>query len=176
MSYVNPWEVGFGPSIREDRKLLEYYEEKGGLVFTEFNTTQSMAGRLRALDAIRFPQLEKGIYQSAGNYNRIKKLIREHPVELIEVHKWGLYGFGQLVGKSYIVEHHWHPKQTTKILITLSPNRYHPGKNPDPITRSVFDAFDIEVYVPMGNKAAQRLLKDGFTGSNKIIFGRRETR
>ena len=107
-----------------------------------------MPGKKRALDAIRFPQLEKGRYRSAGNYDKLRELIQKHKMELIEVHNWGFSGFGQLVGKSYILEHHWNPHRFDKVLITLSAKTYHPDTRPDPVTRSVFDAFDIKVYIP----------------------------
>ena len=148
MNFVNSWNPDCGFSANENQKLLQYHEDKGGLLFTEFNVTQGMPGKKRSLDAIRFPQLEKDSYQSAGNYEKLKELIQKYKVELIEVHKWGFYGFGQLIGKSYILEQQWNPHHFEKVLITMSSETYHPETKPDPVTRSVFDAFDIKVYVP----------------------------
>jgi hypothetical protein len=104
LSFVNKWRVEDGPSQRESERLFQYYREKGGLVFREFNTTQEINGRPRSIDAIRFPELETGIFTARGNYPMIRQLIEKHIVELIEVHKWGFYGFGQLIGKKEIVE------------------------------------------------------------------------
>jgi hypothetical protein len=69
-------------------------------------------------------------------------------VELIEVHNWGFYGFGQLIGKSEIVQKYWSPKKIKKVLVTLGPQEYHPEKKPDPLTEEVFKKFDIEIFVP----------------------------
>ena len=148
MNFSNPWDVEYGRSRKENLKLKQYFEENSGLAFTEFNTTQGMEGNLRALDAILFPGLETGVYKSSGNYSEIEELIQENPVKLIEVHKLGFYGFGQLVGKEKLVKKYWNPKETKKVLVTLSPEEYHPERNPDPLTREVFDEFDIEVFVP----------------------------
>ena len=113
MEFQNSWKVGDGPT-NEDEKLKVYYDEVGGLFFTEFNTTQGQRGKLRALDAIRFPDLETGIYKSSGNYDTIRNLIPEHSVELIEVHKWGFYVLGQLIGKYRITEKYWDPKEAKR--------------------------------------------------------------
>lgn len=138
----------FCNSVKESDKLRQYLKGKGGLVFTEFNTTYRHKGKLRALDAIRFPELEQGIYRASGNYENIELLIKNNEVELIEVHFWGFYGFGQLIGKSEIVLKHWSPKKINKIFITLGSNEFHPEKNPDPLTEEVFKKFDIEIFVP----------------------------
>jgi len=135
-------------SVLESHALEQYWNEKGGLVYTEFNTTYGFEGKMRALDAIRFPELEKGIFRARHRYEEIKSLITKYEVELIEVLNWGFYGFGQLVGKSEIVQNHWSPKKIKKILITLGPNEFHPEKNPDPLTEEVFKKFEIEIFVP----------------------------
>jgi hypothetical protein len=116
-------------SVLESEKLEQYLSGKGGLVFTEFNTTYGFMGKTRALDAIGFPELENGIKRALGNYANIKSLIKNYEVELIEVHKWGFYGFGQLVGKSEIVQKYWSPKKIKKILIILGSYEFHPETN-----------------------------------------------
>lgn len=135
-------------SVKESEKLWQYLNGKGGLVYTEFNTTYGFKGNLRALDAIRFPELEQGIHRASGNYEKIRFLIKNYEVELIEVHNWGFYGFGQLIGKSEITQKYWTPKKIKKILITMGPHEFHPETNPDPLTEEVFKKFDIEIFVP----------------------------
>jgi len=149
MNFSNPCNgADFGGGKNENLKLKEYIDKRKGLTFTEFNTTQGKKGKQRRLDAILFPDMERGVYKSAGNYPKIKELIEKHPIELIEVHKWGFYPLGQLIGKEKILKKHWNPKETQKVLITLNPNRYHPKLNPDPLTKKVFDELDVEVFVP----------------------------
>jgi len=148
MDFENPWNINTGHSKRENIALKQYFTENKGLMFTEFNTTQSMKGNLRALDAILFPELEESKYKSTGNYSKIRELIKENTVELIEVHKWGFYALGQLVGKEKLVKKHWNPKETQKVLVTLDPEIYHPEKNSDSPTREVFDESNIEIFVP----------------------------
>lgn len=152
MDFYNEWEVEDGYSSKEARKLKQYFDEKRGLIFTQFNTTQGVEGKLRSLDAIRFPNQEKEIYKAKGNYENIAQLIEEQTVELIEVHKWGFYRFGQLIGKSEIVKKYWNPKRIKKVLITLSPTTFQPEKNPDPPTEEVFEKFGITVFTPTENK------------------------
>jgi hypothetical protein len=135
-------------SALESRALEQYWNEKGGRVYTEFNTTYGFEGKMRALDAIRFPELEKGMFRARNKYYEIKSLIANYEVELIEVHNWGFYGFGQLVGKSEIFGKYWSPKRTKKVLIILGPNEFHPQKNPDRLTEEVFEKFGIEIFVP----------------------------
>jgi hypothetical protein len=52
--------LGYCNSVKESEVLWQYLNGKGGLVYTEFNTTHGDKGNLRALDAIRFPELEQG--------------------------------------------------------------------------------------------------------------------
>lgn len=80
-----------------------------------------------------------------GNYETISYLIKNNEVELIEVHGWGFYGFGQIVGKSEIVQKYWEPKKVKKVLITFSP-KYDSERNPDLPTFEVFEKFGIKVY------------------------------
>ena len=135
-------------SVKETEKLRQYLNGKGGLVYTEFNTTDGLGGKVRALDAIRFPKLENRIDKAFGHYEKIRSTMQNHEVELIEVHKWGFYGFGQLVGKSEIVQKYWFPMKVKKVLITLGSYEFHPETNPDPLTEEVFKKFDIEIFVP----------------------------
>jgi hypothetical protein len=148
MSFINNWKVDDGPSLRESEKLFQYYQEKGGLVFREFNTTQGIEGKPRSIDAIRFPELEIGIHTARGNYNEIRPLIENHTVELIEVHKWGFYGFGQLIGKKEIVKKYWNPKEMKMVLITANLTNFHPETKPDPPTEEVFKKYGISIYIP----------------------------
>jgi hypothetical protein len=136
-------------SVLESRALEQYWNEKGGRVYTEFNTTYGFEGKMRALDAIRFPELEKGIFRARHRYEEIKSLIAKYEVELIEVHHWGFYGFGQLVGKSEIFQKYWSPKRIKKVMIILSPKEYHPQTNPDLLAEEVFKKFGIEIFVPV---------------------------
>jgi hypothetical protein len=152
LSFVNEWKVEDGPSPRESERLFQYYSEKGGLVFREFNTTEGIVGRTRSIDAIRFPELKTGIYTAFGNYPIITQLIEKHHVELIEVHKWGFYGLGQLIGKKEIVEKYWNPKEINLVLITSNLTAYHPEMNPDPPTEEVFEKYGVSVYVPKDNR------------------------
>jgi hypothetical protein len=147
MQYQNKVVDRYCNSLLESEPLQKYWEEKGGLLFTEFNTTYGQNGILRALDAIRFPDLDKGAYRSKGNYEAIGHLIKSNEVELIEVHGWGLYGFGQIVGKSEIVQKHWTPKRVTKVIITINP-KFDPKKNPDTATREVFEKYGIKIFIP----------------------------
>lgn len=94
MQYQNKIVDRFCNSPLESQPLQKYWEEKGGLLFTEFNTTFGQNGLLRALDAIRFPELEREAYRSKDNYEAIAQLMKNNEVELIEVHSWGFYGFG----------------------------------------------------------------------------------
>ena len=131
----------------ESKPLQQYWEENGGLLFTEFNTIYDLKGMSRALDAIRFPNIERGAYRATGNYETIANLIKNNEVELIEVHSWGFYGFGQLIGKSEIVQKYWEPKKVSRVLITINP-KYDSEKNPDLPTLEVFKKFGIKVYAP----------------------------
>ncbi len=72
-------------SVKESGKLQQYLNGKSGLIFTEFNTKFRHKGKLRALDAIRFPELEQGIYRASGNYENIELLIKNNEIELIDV-------------------------------------------------------------------------------------------
>jgi len=99
MQYQNKVTNRYCNSLLESKPLQKYWEEKGGLLFTEFNTTYGQKGILRALDAIRFPELKSGAYRSKDNYETISELIKNHDVELIEVHGWGFYGFRLNSGK-----------------------------------------------------------------------------
>ena len=148
MSFVNKWKVADGPSPRESERLFQYYNEKGGLFFKEFNTTQGIEGRPRSIDAIRFPELETGIFKAQGNYTAIKELIETSLVELVEVHKWGFYALGQLIGKEELVKKYWNPKEIRKVLITVNLSGFHPETKPDPPTEEVFQKFDVSIYVP----------------------------
>ena len=65
-------------SVLESRALEQYWNEKGGRVYTEFNTTHGFEGKMRALDAIRFPELEKGIFRAGQRYEEIKSLIAKY--------------------------------------------------------------------------------------------------
>jgi len=148
MSFINKWKIDDGPSPRESVRLFQYYIEKEGLVFREFNTTQGIQGKSRSIDAIRFPELDTGIYTARGNYSEIRQLIENHLVELIEVHKWGFYGLGQLIGKKEIVEKYWNPKEIKLVLITANLTSFHPETNTDPPTEEVFKKFGVSVFVP----------------------------
>ena len=144
MEYKNKVTDRLCNSLLESKPLQQYWEENGGLLFTEFNTTYGLKGMMRALDAIRFPKLERGAYRSTGNYETIANLIKNYEVELIEVHGWGFYGFGQLIGKSEIVQKYWEPKKVSKVLITINP-KYDSKRNPDSPTLEVFEKFSIKV-------------------------------
>jgi hypothetical protein len=139
----------FCNSALESRALEQYWNEKGGRIYTEFNTAYGFEGKMRTLDAIRFPELEKGMLRARNRYEEIKSLVAKYEVELIEVHHWGFYGFGQLIGKSEIFAKYWSPKSAKKVLIILSPKEFHPQTKPDPLTEEVFKKFAIEVYVPI---------------------------
>jgi len=148
MDFQNPWDTGFGCSRDENIRLKKYLEKNRNLAFAEFNTTHGLEGSKRALDAILFPGLEGHTYKSRGNYENIKKLIEDHPVELIEVHGWGFYVLGQLIGKEHIVQKYWNPLETQKVLLTMDSKKYHPKKSPDKPTQEVFEKYGVEVYVP----------------------------
>lgn len=147
MEYKNKVTTRFCNSLLKSKPLQKYWDDNGGLLFTEFNTTFGLKGKLRALDAIRFPCLETGVYRAAGNYEAIANLIKNNEVELIEVHGWGFYGFGQIVGKSEIVQKYWEPKKVSKVLITFSP-KYDSQRSLDLPTFEVFEKFGITVYSP----------------------------
>jgi hypothetical protein len=148
MGFMNRVTERFCNSPLESVPLKQYWQEKGGLLFTEFNTTYGLKGNLRAFDAIRFPDLETGAYRAHGNYEAIKSLIKNFEVELIEVHDWGFHSFGQIVGKTEIVKKHWAPKKIRKVLITVDPKHFHPKTNPDPPTQEVFKKYQVSVYIP----------------------------
>ncbi|NLD66331.1 MAG: hypothetical protein GX648_07140 [Crenarchaeota archaeon] len=135
-------------SAQETEKLLQYWRRFGGLVFTEFNTTHGYGGKMRRLDAIRFPELESRVHKTADRYEEIRELVGKHAVELIEVHNWGFYGFGQLVGKAEIFRKYWSPKNMKLIFIVMGAHEFDPVTNPDPLTEDVFRKYGIEIFVP----------------------------
>jgi hypothetical protein len=55
-------------SAIEAKELEQYRREKGVLIHAEFNTTHGLKGKLRALDAIRFPDLEKGVFEASSKH------------------------------------------------------------------------------------------------------------
>lgn len=148
MGYLNKWKIEDGPSPRESERLWQYYQANGGLFFREFNTTKYLEGRTRSIDAIRFPNLESGFYKAQGNYLQIKEIIQEQPVEVIEVHKWGFYALGQLIGKAEILEKYWSPKDVSKVLIMSNLTSFHPASKPDPPTEEIFKKHNISIHVP----------------------------
>jgi hypothetical protein len=152
--FERPWSPG-DVSEREDDHLVRYHERRGGLLFSEVNVAHPVPGsRQRRLDGVLFPDPPEGLDGDAYHYtpsNRagIRDLLRDRTAELIEVHAWGFYGFGQLVGKAAIVENEWNPEAVQKVFIPDNDGRspYYPDENPDPATEAVFDQFDVDVVV-----------------------------
>lgn len=123
-------------------------------MFTEFNVAAKMPGsRMRRLDGIRFPEPLGGLTGAfvSGSENRtlVEEMFRRCTVELIEVHRWGFYALGQVVGKRRLLEGHWAPKEIHSVLIvdnSKSP-QYRPSEDPDPAAEWVFRDFGIRVVV-----------------------------
>lgn len=115
-------------------------------MFVEVNTAYPKTGSLqRRLDGVLFPNPPSEFNECAYRYtpaNRpgIQELFSEHVAELIEVHDWGFFGFGQIVGKARLVETEWDPYALRRVFIPTNP-----GKLPDSATESVFEDFMIEV-------------------------------
>lgn len=154
MRFGDAWETGTGQGGGlEDPYLEAYHEQEGGLVFTEFNVASPVPGsRQRRLDAIRFPDApggNEGIYRYSPrkNHETIARLIKAYPVEAIEVHKWGFYVFGQLVGKRELLWIHWDPVSVEPVLLptTHGKGAYHPDVHEDPATEAVFEKHGIRV-------------------------------
>ncbi|MDI9578105.1 MAG: hypothetical protein QM398_08235 [Thermoproteota archaeon] len=53
------------------------------------------------------PELESRVHKTANKYEETREFVDKHVVELVEVHNWGFYGFGQLVGKSEVFKKYW---------------------------------------------------------------------
>lgn len=136
-------------STRENKLILQYFQEKGGLVITEFNVTDGVSdSRQRRLDAIRVPEEDDRIKEyGATSRNQVANLISSQKCELIEVHGWGFYVLGQLIGKHEILEQYWETKETEKVLIVDNEagGPYHPDERKDKATHEVFDRHNIEV-------------------------------
>lgn len=154
MEFDRPWSPG-DTSESEDEHLAAYHEQRGGLLFAEVNVAYPVTGsRQRRLDGVLFPNPPHNHDQEAYHYtpsNRpyIRELIQNHTAELIEVHSWGFYGFGQIVGKARIVQNEWNPANIRKVFIPDNNARgpFYPNEDPDPATEDVFDEFDINVVV-----------------------------
>jgi len=153
-AFEKPWTPG-DISESEGEHLLDYHKSRGGLLFTEVNVAYPVTGsRQRRLDGVLFPnppdEFDTDAYHyTSDNRSSIKSLIGTRVAELIEVHSWGFYGFGQIVGKSRIVEREWDPHDIRRVFIPDNNvrNPYYPNEKPDPATESVFDDFDITVEV-----------------------------
>lgn len=153
-SFERPWTPG-DVSEREDKQLAEYHEHRGGLLFTEVNVAYPVSGsRQRRLDGVLFPNPPDGhdggaYHYTPANRPEIRELMQHCVSELIEVHSWGFYGFGQLVGKAAIIENEWKPADVRKVFIPDNDGRspYYPDETSDPATEAVFDEFDVDVVV-----------------------------
>ncbi|MFB6215697.1 MAG: hypothetical protein ABEJ72_01825 [Candidatus Aenigmatarchaeota archaeon] len=138
-------------STRENRLIHQYFEENGGLIFTEFNVADGVPNsRQRRLDAIRFPIGDDRIQEyNSSKREEVASLLADQKCELIEVHGWGFYVLGQLIGKQELLEQHWDTEETEKVLIVDNEagGEYHPDERRDEATHDVFDAHDVQVEV-----------------------------
>jgi hypothetical protein len=154
MEFERPWSPG-DTSESEDAHLEAYHEQRGGLLLVEVNVAYPVTGsRQRRLDGILFPNPPQNrdgeaYHYTSSNRPLIRELIQSRTAELIEVHSWGFYGFGQIVGKAHIVQDEWNPADIRKVFIPDNNARgpYYPDENPDPATEKVFDDFGVDVVV-----------------------------
>jgi len=137
-------------STRENKLIKKYYEKKGGLVVTEVNVTDGIKdSRQRRLDAVRFPgEKDRIIEYSDIGREKVSDLFESEEAELIEVHNWGFYVFGQLVGKEEVLKENWRLKETRKVLLVdngASGGSYKSQFSRDEATHEIFDKYNIEV-------------------------------
>ena len=149
MGLGEPWTPGEkGQRGNEDELLATYFEQEGGLLFTEVNVAYLDEGGVqRRIDAVRVtepPREDTGAY-SYGSENRrtIWSFIENYTVELIEVHGWGFHLFGQLLGKAGIVRDELDPHDLRLIAI---PTNRDVGFS-DPPTAAIFEEYGIDVTV-----------------------------
>jgi len=154
MEFERPWSPG-DTSESEDAHLEAYHEQRGGLLLVEVNVAYPVTGsRQRRLDGILFPNPPQNrdgeaYHYTSSNRPLIRELIQSCTAELIEVHSWGFYGFGQIVGKAHIVQDEWNPADIRKVFISDNNARgpYYPDENSDPATEKVFDDFGVDVVI-----------------------------
>lgn len=126
--------------------MAQYFEQQGGLLFTQVNVTYPVESSVgRYLDGLRIidPPSNHGEMYSYGSENRevVWDLLKDHRVEVVEVHDWGLDVFGDCLGKAAIIEREFNPPEVQRTVLVAN------GPPEDPAVEQVYDEFGVDWVV-----------------------------
>lgn len=131
---------------KEDIHMEKYFDQRGGLLFNQVNVAYEVEGLgARYVDGIRIidPPKGEGEMYSYGSENRetIWKLLRNHRVDVVEVHNWGFDVLGHCIGKAAIIEKEFDPEEVKKTVIVVD------GRPEEPTVEQVYEELDVDWVV-----------------------------